>query len=128
MEETFDAVIVGSGTAAPSRTRPAEAGRSVLERGPRRAKSDLMQSDDPRYITSVIDLVVSLSNFGFRTGTMVGGASIPMDGAHFRTQQMSFAATDASGRRYWPAALSRAELEVRRDDRGSRLITSGGAS
>lgn len=105
MDERFDVICVGSGygSSIPA-MRLASAGMSVLvlERGPRRAPADFQQSDDPRYLTSVIDLVVSSGNVGFRTGTMVGGASIPMDGAHFRMpQQSSRRATqrgDATGR------------------------------
>lgn len=114
MEESFDAVIVGSGYGGSiPALRLAQAGMSVLvlERGPRRQTSDLMQSDDPRYITQIVDLVVSSSNVGFRTGTMVGGASIPMDGAHFRMPASSFEATDSTGRRHWPAGFTRAAMD-----------------
>ena len=114
MLERFDAVIIGSGYGGSiPALRLAEAGMSVLvlERGPRRRTSDFRQSDDPRYITQIVDLVVSSSNVGFRTGTMVGGASIPMDGAHFRMPRSSFEATDSAGRRYWPAAFSRAAMD-----------------
>lgn len=110
----YDVVIIGSGYggAIPA-ARLADAGMSVLvlERGPRLSAAELAQSDDPRYLTSVIDLVVTRGNIAYRTGTMVGGASIPMDGAHFRAPQQSFDATDASGRRYWPEAYSRAALD-----------------
>ncbi|MCZ7684032.1 MAG: GMC family oxidoreductase N-terminal domain-containing protein [Sandaracinaceae bacterium] len=114
MDERFDAVIIGSGYGGSiPALRMAEAGMSVLvlERGPRRATSDLRQSDDPRYITQIVDLVVSSGNVGFRTGTMVGGASIPMDGAHFRMPEASFQATDSTGRRYWPDGYSRASMD-----------------
>lgn len=114
MEERFDAVIVGSGYGGTiPATRLAQAGMRVLvlERGERFATTDLRQSDDPRYITQVIDLVVSSSNVGFRTGKLVGGASIPMDGAHFRMPRMSFEAVDATGRRYWPEAYSRSVMD-----------------
>lgn len=112
--ERVDVVCIGSGYggAIPA-TRLAEATMKVvvLERGPRYATKDLKQSDDPRYITKVVDLVVARSNVAFRTGKAVGGASIPMDGAHFRMPQKSFEARDSSGRRYWPAAYSRAALD-----------------
>lgn len=114
MDERFDAVIIGSGYGGSiPALRMAEAGMRVLvlERGPRRATSDLRQSDDPRYITQIVDLVVSSGNVGFRTGTMVGGASIPMDGAHFRMPEASFQATDSTGRRYWPDGYSRASMD-----------------
>jgi enediyne biosynthesis protein E9 len=114
MEEQFDAVIVGSGYGGTiPATRLAQAGMSVLvlERGERFETSDLRQSDDPRYVTQVVDLVVSSGNVGFRTGKLVGGASIPMDGAHFRMPQMSFEARDGAGRRYWPEAYSRASMD-----------------
>src|SRR6185436_11747660 len=83
----------------------------VLERGRRLAASDLRQSDDPRYIQSIVDVVVASDNVAFRTGKLVGGASIPMDGAHFRMPQVSFETRDAAGRPYWPGEYSRAALD-----------------
>ena len=112
--EMFDVVIVGSGYGGSvSAARLAEAGMSVLvlERGPRRSAADFRQSDDPRYIQSIYELFVTSSNIGYRTGTMVGGASIPMDGAHFRMPQRSFEVTDGTGRPYWPGGYSRAALD-----------------
>ncbi len=52
--------------------------------------SDVLRDD-------LLDLVLARSNVAFRTGKMVGGASIPMDGAHFRMPQKSFEVTDARG-------------------------------
>lgn len=112
--ESFDAVIVGTGYGGSIvGARLAEAGMKVLllERGPRWKTSDLKQSDDPKYVASVIDLVLGSSNVAFRTGKLVGGASIPMDGAHFRTPQKSFEVKDRSGRPYWPAPFSRASVD-----------------
>ncbi len=112
--EQFDAVIIGSGYggAIPA-ARLAEAGMRVLllERGQRWTTSDLMQSDDPRYIAKVIDLVVTRAGVAFRTGSMVGGASVPMDGAHFRAPQKSFDVRAGDGRPYWPEGLSRNALD-----------------
>jgi choline dehydrogenase-like flavoprotein len=114
VDEEFDVVIVGSGYggAIPA-MRLAESGLRVLvlERGARMSTADLRQSDDPKYLQQVVDLVVSSSNVAFRTGTMVGGASIPMDGAHFRMPQQSFEVQDSAGRRYWPEGMSRAEFD-----------------
>jgi len=112
--ETFGAVIVGSGyggSIVAARLATAGVSTLVLERGRRLATADLRQSDDPRYIQSIVDVVVASDNVAFRTGKLVGGASIPMDGAHFRTPQKSFAATDSAGRPYWPAPYSRATLD-----------------
>jgi choline dehydrogenase-like flavoprotein len=112
--ETYDVVIIGSGYggSVPA-ARLAEAGMKVLvlERGPRLATKDLVQSDHPKDITRVIDVVVMRSNLAYRTGTMVGGASIPMDGAHFRMPQKSFDQIDAAGRPYWPQGFSRATMD-----------------
>jgi choline dehydrogenase-like flavoprotein len=83
----------------------------VLERGPRLTSRDFRQSDDPRYITKVIDFVVASDNVAFRTGKMVGGASIPMDGAHFRAPQQTYDTQDSAGRPYWPASYSRAAMD-----------------
>jgi len=102
-----DAIVIGSGYGGSvTAARLAEAGLSVtvLERGPRFAAADLVQTDDLKGIQRVVDLVVSTSNLAFRTGAMVGGASINMDGAHFRMPRRSFELTDGLGRRYWPAA------------------------
>jgi choline dehydrogenase-like flavoprotein len=83
----------------------------VLERGPRLRSDELVQSDDPRDITRVIDVVVTRSNVAYRTGAVLGGASIPMDGAHFRAPRRTFEARSPDGTRYWPEAYSRAELD-----------------
>jgi len=112
--EEFDVVIIGSGYGgATLAARLAQAGLSVLvlERGQRMEPADLRQSDDPRYILDVIELVVTSANVGYRTGKLVGGASISMDGAHFRIPQKSFELTEAGGRRLWPDEYSRASLD-----------------
>jgi len=112
--ESVDVVIVGSGYGgAINAARLAEAGMSVvvLERGPRREPEDLVQSDDPRDIVNVVDLVVSGENVAYRTGKLVGGASIAMDGAHFRAPQKSFDVVRASGAPAWPEPYSRAALD-----------------
>ena len=103
--EQVDVVIIGSGYGgAITAARLAEAGLSVvvLERGPRWSSADFRQSDDPRYLQTIVDLVITSGNVAFRTGTMVGGASIPMDGAHFRLPARSYEALDPTGRPYWP--------------------------
>jgi choline dehydrogenase-like flavoprotein len=112
--ERADVVVIGSGYGGTvPATRLAAAGMSVvvLERGKRLATRDFRQSDDPRYLNGIVDVVVSSSNVAFRTGTMVGGASINMDGAHFRMPQKSFETKDANGRPYWPEGFSRAALD-----------------
>jgi choline dehydrogenase-like flavoprotein len=112
--ERVDAVMIGSGYGGSiPAARLAAAGMRVvvLERGERLETRDLRQSDDPRYIQRVVDVFVSSGNVAFRTGKLVGGASIPMDGAHFRIPQRSFEVRDPDGRRYWPEAYSRAALD-----------------
>ncbi len=109
-----DAVIIGSGYGgAICAARLAQAGMSVvvLERGPRMTSADMRQSDDLHYLQQIVELVVTSQNIGFRTGTMVGGASIPMDGAHFRVPAKSYEVTDANGRRYWPASYDALVME-----------------
>lgn len=108
MAEEVDVVVIGSGYGGTiPATRCGQAGMSVvvLERGRRMATEDFEQSDDPRYITQVIDLFVTRSNIAFRTGTVVGGASIPMDGGHFRAPAKTFAQRDSADRRFWPEAF-----------------------
>jgi enediyne biosynthesis protein E9 len=112
--EQTDVVIIGSGYGGSiNAARLAAAGMQVvvLERGERLSSRDFRQSDDPRYIRTVIDFVVASDNVAFRTGKLVGGASIPMDGAHFRMPQKSFDVTDGTGRRYWPDVYSRASMD-----------------
>jgi choline dehydrogenase-like flavoprotein len=112
--EQADVVVIGSGYGGSiPAARLAAAGMSVvvLERGERLSSADFRQSDDPRYITRIVDAFVSSSNLMFRTGKLVGGASIPMDGAHYRLPTKSFGVTDAGGRRYWPSVYTRAELD-----------------
>jgi choline dehydrogenase-like flavoprotein len=112
--EQADVVLIGSGYggAIPA-ARLAEAGMKkvvVLERGPRWSTKDFEQSDDPRYITRVLELVVGKNDMSFRTGMLVGGASVTMDGAHFRMPARSYEARDSMGRRHWPAVYDKAEL------------------
>jgi enediyne biosynthesis protein E9 len=110
----YDVVIIGSGYggAIPA-MRLAEAGMSVLvlERGPRIGSADLEQSDDTAYLQTITDYLITSQNILYRTGALVGGASITMDGAHFRMPQASFEVTDTTGRRFWPEAWSRAALD-----------------
>lgn len=114
--EMVDAVVIGSGYGGTiPAARLAEAGMSVvvLERGPRMETREFRQSDELHYIQSMTDVVVSTGNVAFRTGRLVGGASIPMDGACFRMPAHSFEVTETTPRgprRYWPAAYTRAAL------------------
>lgn len=112
--ESVDVVVIGSGYggSVPA-ARLAEGGMSVvvLERGPRWGTGDLRQSDDLRDIQRIVELVVGSSNVAFRTGKMVGGASVPMDGAHFRVPTKSFDALDPGGRRFWPSACDRSTMD-----------------
>jgi choline dehydrogenase-like flavoprotein len=111
--ENVDAVIIGSGYGGSiPAARLAQAGMKVvvLERGKRLGASDFKQSDDLKYIQSVVDVVISSSNVAFRTGKLVGGASIPMDGAHFRIPKIGFETKEKNGRPYWPNGYSRAEM------------------
>jgi choline dehydrogenase-like flavoprotein len=112
--EKVQAVIIGSGyggSIAAARLGQAGMKTLLLERGPRMAPSDFQQSDDPRYIQKIVDVVVASDRVAFRTGKLVGGASIPMDGAHFRMPSKSFTVRDRAGRPYWPEGLSRATLD-----------------
>ena len=111
--EEVDVLIIGSGYGGgvPA-MRLAEGGMSVLvlERGPRLETADLRQSDDVAWLQKVMEVLITSGNIAFRTGNLMGGASINMDGAHFRVPTQSFAVTDANGRRYWPEALDRETL------------------
>jgi len=112
--ESRDVVIIGSGYGGTiPATRLAQAGMqvTVLERGPRFDTRDFVQSDRIRDLDRVLDIVLTSENVAFRTGKLVGGASINMDGAHFRMPQKSFLVRDRNGRPYWPAGFSRAMLD-----------------
>lgn len=112
--DSFDAVVIGSGYGGSVvAARLGEAGLRVrmLERGLRHAPGGFQQSDDLKVVSQVVDVVVTSGNIAYRTGKIVGGASVPMDGAHFRIPTKSFAATDENGRRYWPEVFSRAVLD-----------------
>lgn len=112
--EKHDVLVIGSGYGGTiPATRLAEVGMDVLvlERGERLETKNLQQSDDFRYIQRIVDVVISSENVAYRSGKLVGGASIPMDGAHFRMPQKSFESTDAKGRRVWPEGFSRAEMD-----------------
>ena len=109
-----DVVIVGSGYGGSVvAARLAQGGQRVLvlERGERLETADLVQSDDLRDLERVLDVVITSSNVAFRAGKLVGGASINMDGAHFRVPSVSFEARDDTGRRYWPSGLTRSALD-----------------
>jgi enediyne biosynthesis protein E9 len=112
--DAHDVVVVGSGYGGmiPA-ARLAEAGMSVLvlERGRQITTRDMRQTDDPRYLQEIVDIVVSSDNIAYRTGNHVGGASINMDGAHFRMPQQSFEVTEAGGRPHWPEGYSRTTLD-----------------
>ena len=114
MAERVEVVIIGSGYGGTiPAARLAQAGMKVvvLERGARLGARDFAQSDDPKQLLRVLDLVVSSDNIAYRTGKLVGGASINMDGGHFRMPQQSFEVRDQAGRPYWPAGFSRATLD-----------------
>lgn len=113
MEES-DVVIIGSGYGGSiPAARLAEAGMKVvvLERGKRLASSELEQSDEVTYLDKVVELFIAKNTRAFRTGKIVGGASILADGAHYRAPTMSLDAEDESGYRYWPSVYTRAELD-----------------
>lgn len=114
LASTYDVVIIGSGYggAIPA-MRLAAAGMKVLvlERGPRRRSQDLLQSDSPKYIQSVMDYFVSSANVGYRTGNQMGGASINMDGAFYRAPTRTLEHRDEDGRRIWPEKFDRAFLD-----------------
>lgn len=113
--EEYDVIIIGSGYGgAICAMRLSQAGFSVLvlERGERWTLADIEQSDDPTYLSRALELFVTSNNILYRTGNMVGGASLQMDGAHFRIPQKSYEVTDASGRPYWPEPYSAETLQA----------------
>lgn len=112
--EKADIVILGSGYGGSIPAyRMAQEGRKVvvLERGKRMVTKDFRQSDDPKYINQVLELLVASNNAGLRIGRLVGGASINMDGGMFRAPTKTFLAKDAKGRPYWPEGIDRKTLD-----------------
>ena len=114
MRQRFDCIVIGSGYGGTiSAARLAEGGMRValLARGAKKTSSQLRQSDAPSDLVDIIDVVVSSENVGYRTGTLLGGASINMDGAFYRVPSFAFEHKDASGRRKWPEPYTRALLD-----------------
>ncbi|MBU52749.1 MAG: hypothetical protein CL920_29005 [Deltaproteobacteria bacterium] len=111
--EKADVVIIGSGYGGSIPAyRMAKDGRKVvvLERGKRMETSDFQHSDDPKYVNSVLELLVASNNAALRVGRLVGGASINMDGGCFRLPAHSYTAKDKSGRPYWPESITKEVL------------------
>jgi choline dehydrogenase-like flavoprotein len=112
--ERVDVVVLGSGYGGSIPAyRMAREGRSVvvLERGRRMTPAMFEQSDDPKHIAQILEIVVANNNAALRVGRMVGGASINMDGGMFRAPAKTFTAKDEQGRPYWPAGIDRKALD-----------------
>lgn len=112
--ERVDVVILGSGYGGSIPAyKMAKDGRKVvvLERGKRMQTKDFRQSDDPKYISQVLELLVASNNAGLRVGRLVGGASINMDGGMFRAPTKTFLTKDDKGRPYWPEGIDRKTLD-----------------
>ena len=113
MEKDVDVIIIGSGNGGSiPAARLSEAGFKVLvlERGKRFKENQYKQSSNPSYLKEILDLVITSPNITFRTGNSLGGASINMDGAHYRIPKKSFQVKDKNGRYHWPESINYNEL------------------
>jgi enediyne biosynthesis protein E9 len=107
-------LIIGSGfgAAAPA-LRLSEAGFNVLmiEKGKYiEPEKDLKQTQDPKYFLEYLK-TVSGNNIGFTYAEAYGGGSAFYEMVSLRAPSAVFELKDKNGRRYWPAGISRKNMD-----------------
>ncbi|MFF3313765.1 GMC family oxidoreductase N-terminal domain-containing protein [Streptomyces sp. NPDC002952] len=108
-----DVLVVGSGFggAIPAYYLAAGGARvTVLERGPRRTTADFEQSLRLGTYNKIVD-VIQGDGISVVAGNCVGGGSVVYFAASLRAPSFVFERRGGSGRRVWPAALTRAGLD-----------------
>ncbi|MDX2642606.1 GMC family oxidoreductase [Streptomyces sp. PA03-1a] len=111
--QTTDVLVIGSGFggAIPAYHLAAAGARvTVLERGPRLATEDFTHDLDLGAYPRIVD-VIKGDGISVVAGNCVGGGSVVYFAASLRAPSFVFDRRDASGRRLWPASLTRAALD-----------------
>jgi choline dehydrogenase-like flavoprotein len=111
--ETTDVLVIGTGFggAIPAYNLAA-AGATVvmLERGPELTTQQFEQSLQIGSYTRIVDLI-SASGIQVVAGNCVGGSSVVYFAASLRAPSFVFARQGSTGRRLWPASVTRATLD-----------------
>jgi choline dehydrogenase-like flavoprotein len=109
-----DVLIVGSGfgAAAPAlRLSEFGFGVVVVEKGPSiRAPGDFRQTQDPKYVLSYLK-GLSGDNLSLIYAEGLGGGSGFYEMVSLRAPSLAFEQRDGEGRRLWPSAVDRNELD-----------------
>jgi choline dehydrogenase-like flavoprotein len=111
--ETTDVLVIGSGFggAIPAYHLAAGGARvTVLERGPRLAADDFAHSMRLGTYNRIVD-VIQGDGISVVAGNCVGGGSVVYFAASLRAPSFAFERSGGTGRRIWPAAITRAGLD-----------------
>ncbi|MEU9130895.1 GMC family oxidoreductase [Kitasatospora sp. NPDC048540] len=111
--ETTDVLVIGSGFggAIPAYHLAAGGARvTVLERGPRLAAADFTHSLRLGTYNRIVD-VIQGDGVSVVAANCVGGGSVVYFAASLRAPAFAFERRGGLGRRIWPAALTRANLD-----------------
>jgi len=111
--ETTDVLVIGSGFGGAIPAYHLAAGGAkvvVLERGPYMRTEDFTHDLKLGTFTRFVDLVQG-DGMTVVAGNCVGGSSVVYFAASLRAPSFVFDRTRASGRRQWPAALTRSALD-----------------
>lgn len=111
--EATDVVVIGSGYggAIPAYHLAAGGARVViLERGQQLSSKDFVQDMQLGGYTRYVDLVVG-DGVSVLAGNCVGGSSVVNFAASLRAPGFAFERYGSTGRRLWPAALNRSNLD-----------------
>ncbi|WP_422733429.1 GMC family oxidoreductase N-terminal domain-containing protein [Micromonospora sp. WMMD558] len=113
MTERCDVAVIGSGFggAIPAYYTAAAGARTVvLERGPYVSAADVRHSMQLGSVGRIVDAIEG-DGLTVIAGNCVGGSSVVYFAASLRAPTVTFERTGSTGRRLWPAALSRATLD-----------------
>ncbi|MFF0269120.1 GMC family oxidoreductase N-terminal domain-containing protein [Kribbella sp. NPDC004536] len=109
----YDVIVIGSGFggAIPAYRLAAAGCRVVLlERGPYLTAQDFRHDLRLGTFTRIVDAIKG-DGLTVIAGNCVGGSSVVYYGASLRAPSFAFDRTGGSGRRLWPAAISRSTLD-----------------
>ncbi|MCX2185000.1 GMC family oxidoreductase [Streptomyces sp. SKN60] len=108
-----DVVVIGSGFggAIPAYYAAAAGARVVvLERGPRLGAADFTHDLQLSSVSRIVDVIQGDGLTGV-AGNCVGGSSVVYFAASLRAPSFAFDRSGGTGRRLWPAALTRVALD-----------------